>query len=122
MNDVNPMQEAREKVADMREQINRGEYRVEPTAVADAILRRLHDIALARGEHVTPGEQARARRHDVQMECSYPESDALAPRNTTPGAPSTTRPTTVKPTVIERLANVVSTTFSPDAGTQAQSS
>ncbi len=122
MNDVNPTDEVREKVADMQEQIKRGEYRVEPTAVADAILRHLHELAAARGEHVAPDEQAWARRQGVQMECSYPERDALAPPKTTPAGPSTTRPTTVKPTVIERLANAVSTSFSPDAGTQAQSS
>jgi len=122
MNDLNPMEEDPEKVAQMREQIKQGEYQVEPTAVADAILRHLHGLAVARDEHVAPDERASARRHQAQMECSYPERAAVAPRKTTPGSPSTTRPTTVKPTVIERLANVVSTTFKPDSGTQAQSS
>ncbi len=116
------MEEDREKVADMRQEITRGEYRVEPTAVADAILRHLHELAVARGEHVAPNERARARAKKAQMECSYPDGDSLVPVNTTPDDPSTTRPTTVKSTVIERLANVFSTTLSPDAGTQAQSS
>jgi Anti-sigma-28 factor, FlgM len=122
MNDMNPMDEDPEKVTDMREKIMHGEYRVEPTAVADAILRRLHELAAARDEHVAPDERARARRYEAQTECSYPESGELAPWNTTPGGPSTTLPTTVKPTVIERLANAVSTSFTPDRGTQAQSS
>ncbi len=116
------MDEDPKKVADMREQINQGEYRVDPTAVADAILRRLGEVAAARAEHVAPDERALARRRDVQMACSNPERGPVAPRNTTPGGPATTRPTTVKPTVIERLANVVSTTLNPDPGTQAQSS
>lgn len=122
MNESNPMEEDHEKVADMREKIERGEYRVEPTAVADAILRRLQELAVARGEHVAADEQAWAHTHGSQIECSYPERDPRAPRKMTPGAPSTTRPTTVRPTVIERLANVVSTTLKPDPGTQAQSS
>jgi hypothetical protein len=122
MYDMNPMDVDPKKVADMREQIKQGEYRVEPTAVADAILRRLGELAAARAEHVAPDEQALARRRDLQMACSNPESESLAPRNTRPAGPSMTRPTTVKPTVIERLANVVSTTLSPDPGTQAQSS
>ncbi len=122
MNDMNPMEPDPEKVADMREQIKHGGYLVEPTAVADAILRRLHEIAVARDEHVAPDERARARTYEAQMECSYPERGELVPRKATPVGPSTTRPTTVKPTVIERLANVVSTSLKPDSGTQAQSS
>jgi hypothetical protein len=116
------MDKGRKKVADMREQIELGTYRVEPQAVADALLRQLRELAAARSEHVAPDERAWARAHDVQAECSNPEMGPLAPRNTTPAPPATTRPTTVKPTVIERLANVVSTTLSPDGGRQTQSS
>ena len=68
------MDEDPKKVADMREQIKQGEYQVEPTAVADAILRRLGELAAARAEHVAPDEQALARRRDLQMACSYPAS------------------------------------------------
>ncbi|MBV9607388.1 MAG: flagellar biosynthesis anti-sigma factor FlgM [Solirubrobacterales bacterium] len=52
----------------LREQIARGEYRVDTTAVADALLRRL------------------------QTECSYPASGPSASRKTRPGSPSTTDP------------------------------
>ena len=116
------MEKGRKKVADMREQINQADYRVEPQAVADALLRHLRELAAARSEHVTPDERAWARAHEVQAECSYPERGPLAPQNATPGRPATTRPTTVKPTVIARLTNVVSTTLVPDGGTQTQSS
>ena len=54
--DLNPMEEDPEKVAHMREQIKQGEYRVEPTAVADAILRHLHGVAVARDAR-HPGER-----------------------------------------------------------------
>jgi Anti-sigma-28 factor, FlgM len=60
MSATTPMDEDRKKVADMTDKIRRGEYRVEPVAVADAILRRLRDMAAARSEHVTPGDCASA--------------------------------------------------------------
>jgi hypothetical protein len=56
----------------LREQIERGEYRVDPTAVADAVMRRLRAFA--------------------QNECSYPASGPSASANTTPAGPSTTDP------------------------------
>ena len=46
------MDEDRKKVAEMSEKIRAGEYRVEPTAVADAIVRQLRALAIARTEHV----------------------------------------------------------------------
>ncbi len=49
--------------------IERGEYRVDATAVADAMMRRL-----------------------AQNECSYPASGPAASANTTPGGPSSTHP------------------------------
>ena len=52
----------------LKEQIAKGEYRVDTTAVADALIRRL------------------------QNECSYPASGPSASMNTTPGSPSTTEP------------------------------
>ena len=52
----------------LKEQIESGEYRVNPTAVADAMLRRL------------------------QNECWYPASGPSASRNVTPGGPSQTEP------------------------------
>lgn len=50
------MDEHRKKLADMAQQIRRGEYRVEPVAVADAILRQLRGPAAARSEHVCSDE------------------------------------------------------------------
>jgi hypothetical protein len=52
----------------LKEQIEKGEYRVDTTAVADALLRRL------------------------QNACSYPASGPSASANTRPGGPSSTDP------------------------------
>lgn len=52
----------------LKELIEKGEYRVDTTAVADALLRRL------------------------QNTCSYPASGASASANTTPGGPLSTDP------------------------------
>jgi hypothetical protein len=56
----------------LKEQIENGEYRVDPGAVAEAILRRAQNV------------------------CSYPASGPWASRNTTPAGPSTTDPITVR--------------------------
>lgn len=64
--------------ATLKEQIAKGEYRVDPTAVADALLRRL------------------------QNECSYPASSSSASVNTTPGGPSATEP--IQVTLLRALA------------------
>ena len=53
--------------AALKEQIERGEYNVDPKAVADAMLRRLRLIA--------------------QNECSYPANGSSASGNTTPAGP-----------------------------------
>lgn len=73
MQDTTPMDEDRKKVADMTEKVRRGEYRVEPGLVADAILRQLRALAAARAEHVCSGERAsvsdaplRANAHSPQ--------------------------------------------------------
>lgn len=64
--------------ATLKEQISKGEYRVDPTAVADALLRRL------------------------QNECSYPASGPSASVNTTPAGPSCTEP--IQVTLLRALA------------------
>ena len=61
-----PMDEDREKVADMREIIQQGEYRVEPVAVAEAILHRLRELAVARAERVHSEERAWAAEHPLR--------------------------------------------------------
>jgi len=53
---MTPMDADRKKVAEMSEKIRAGEYRVEPVAVADAILRQLRALAVARSEHVAGGD------------------------------------------------------------------
>jgi Anti-sigma-28 factor, FlgM len=60
MEETTPMDEDRAKVADMSEKIRRGDYRIDPVAVADAILTRLRDVAAARAEHVASGERVSA--------------------------------------------------------------
>jgi len=52
----------------LKQQIERGEYRVDPSAVADALIR------------------------FAQSECSYPASGPSASVNTTPGGPASTDP------------------------------
>jgi hypothetical protein len=54
------MDEDHKKVADMSDKIRRGDYRVDPVAVADAILRRLRDVAAARAEQVASGDRPSA--------------------------------------------------------------
>jgi hypothetical protein len=56
----------------LKDQIQKGEYQVDPSAVADALLRRL------------------------QNECSYPASGPSESTNTTAGEPWTTEPIEVK--------------------------
>jgi anti-sigma-28 factor FlgM len=59
----------------LKQQIEKGEYQVDPSAVADAMLRRLRAFA--------------------QSACSYPASGSSASMNATPGGPTTTDPTQV---------------------------
>jgi plasmid stabilization system protein ParE len=65
----------------IRHQIERGEYQVDAAAVADAIMRRLRELA-----------EARELGRQAQNECSYPASGSSESMNTTPGSPSTTDP------------------------------
>jgi hypothetical protein len=51
----------------LKQQIEKGEYQVDPKAVADAMLRRLLFFA--------------------QNECSYPANGSSTSTNTTPGVP-----------------------------------
>jgi hypothetical protein len=72
------------KLLELKERIARGEYQIEPGAVADMIIRRLIGL----GSHA--GERGR------QTACSYPARSTPESVNTTPAAPSTTRPTHVQ--------------------------
>jgi hypothetical protein len=76
-----------EKMVGIKEQIERGNYRVDPAAVADAILRRMRGL-----EH--PGGRPRG----AQNRCSYPDSCSSSPSTKlTPRAPGTTDPIQVRP-------------------------
>jgi Arc/MetJ-type ribon-helix-helix transcriptional regulator len=76
-----------QKVAEIKQRVERGEYRVDPDVVADAILRRLRKLAAERAERAEP-----------QNECSYPDRSPSASVKLTPAGPSRTRPTHVRRT------------------------
>lgn len=99
-----PVDEADHKLAVLKARIASGEYQVDPTLVADAIVRRI----------------AERRALGAQSECSYPNSapEGSASEKTTPGGPSATRPTHVH----RAIALALSTAARAAAGTQAQSS
>ena len=82
------MDEREMRLTDLKRRVASGEYRVEPYAVADAIIRRLCD---------STDEQA--AEDPVQNECSNPVSGTSVPpsRKITSGGPSRTRPTKVRP-------------------------
>jgi Anti-sigma-28 factor, FlgM len=68
----NPMTAEQEaKMAGIKQQIERGEYRVDPRAVADAIVRRLGDRSTMLGYKA----------------CSYPANSASRPPKPRPLAP-----------------------------------
>jgi Anti-sigma-28 factor, FlgM len=113
-----------DKMGHLKQQIEAGEYRVDPTAVADAIVRRLRDVAAARGEIVRQTEHAeRADGKHGQNKCSYPTSSPSASVNTTPAGPSTTDPITVRSNPRRSWFDAVFAGFLHTlAGTQAHSS
>jgi hypothetical protein len=76
-----------QRVAEIKQRIERGEYRVDPQAVADAILQRVRER--------TAASSVRAPDRRPQNECSYPERDPEASLKVTPWGPSVTRPTHV---------------------------
>jgi hypothetical protein len=65
------------KVVGIKQQIERGDYRVDPRAVAEAILRRLDDTW-----QLSPFDRAEAYN-----KCSYPECSGLDSPKVTPLAP-----------------------------------
>ncbi len=96
--------------AKLKEQIENGEYEVDPAAVADAMLRRLHGLGEPRAREL------------AQNECSYPDSSPSPSVNTRPGGPSTTKPTHVRSVVRLRRPRSLSSLIAVSAGTQAHSS
>ncbi len=55
------MEEEQNKVFKIKEQIDHNGYDVDPTAVADALLARLRELACASREQVSAGERASVR-------------------------------------------------------------
>ena len=72
------------KLHSLKSQVDLGEYRVNPPAVADAMIRWYLDPAPNR------------RRPLAQNECSKPLRGSSASVNTIPGGPSTTDPIRVR--------------------------
>ncbi len=73
------------KLHTLKSQVDDGEYRVDPPAVADAMLRWYLDPAPSRRRWLRP-----------QNECSKPDRGSSPSMNTVPGAPSTTDPITLR--------------------------
>jgi hypothetical protein len=112
------MDENREmKVAQLRDRIASGEYTIDATAVADAIVRRLRERAAGRAA-ATGALPADPRNR--QSECSYPDSARSASGKETPGSPSITWPIQVRP--LGQLALAASAAPRALRGMQAHSS
>lgn len=90
------------KMAAIKDQIERGDYRVDPRAVADAILRRIE----------LSWDWGPLRLDDPYSKCSYPERSSRASTNATPASPEATHPITVRSANARR----------PSAGPHTQSS
>ncbi len=87
-----------DKMGEIKQQIEAGEYLVDPTAVADAIVRRLRDAAGGHTGAVRRNDRPERRRGNGQNACSYPPSSPGPSVNTTPAGPSTTEPMKVRST------------------------
>ena len=113
-------QELDHKIAELKDQLERGDYTIDPGAVADAILRRLRDLVEFHVER--DSDVGGAGPSPLQSRCSYPASGALAPSKRTSGRPSATRPIQVIRTLGSALASALSAALTPELGTQTQSS
>ena len=87
-----------DKMGELKQQIEAGEYRVDPTAVADAIVRRLREAATGHSPAARRSDRAERRRGNGQNACSYPPSSPEPSVKTTPAGPSTTEPMKVRST------------------------
>jgi Anti-sigma-28 factor, FlgM len=110
------------EVAKIKEQLEQGDYRVEPDAVAEAFLRHLRELARARRERVSPSDRALAAELEGQIMCSYPDSAPGASVNVTSAGPATTRPTKLSSILVGRLSHSVATMLRAPGGTVTQSS
>ena len=87
-----------DRMGEIKQQIEAGEYLVDPTAVADAIVRRLRDAAGGHNVVVRRSDRPERRRGNGQNACSYPPSSTEPSVKTMPAGPSTTEPMKVRST------------------------
>lgn len=112
-----------DKMGELKQQIEAGEYLVDPTAVADAIVRRLRDAATGHTGVVRRKDRTERLRGNGQSACSYPTSSPEPSVNTTPAGPSRTEPMKVRSTPRRPWFDGVIAGFVHTlAGTHAQSS
>lgn len=87
-----------DKVSEIKQLVADGQYRVDPHATAEALMRR---IGLWPFDLPSPAAPRRRAAGDVaaerQRECSYPDRFRLLSRNSTPVGPSITEPIRVRP-------------------------
>jgi hypothetical protein len=87
------------KLTSLKSRVQQGEYRVDPRATADAMIRWFTAPSRRRHGERTPYDIRSGRR--PQNECSNPDSGPSASVNTMPGGPSTTDPIQLRRLVIE---------------------
>ncbi len=119
------------KLNDLKERLAKGDYAVDPEAVADAILRRSREIATLRvelrearsGDGFRGGAAERqARPDDGHNVCSNPSSRLAASWKLAPGAPRTARPIQVIRALGSAVAIAASNTRHALGGMHAHSS
>lgn len=121
MQEGNPIEEDRSKVAQIKELVQGGAYVVDPEAVAGAILRHLAELTEARGERVDPGDDGDSGGA-THTRCSYPDRGPSASTKIAPAGPSVTRPIHVRPRFGARLASSFSTLWRDRGAMQTHSS
>jgi hypothetical protein len=82
------------KLRSIKSQVEHGEYRVDPQATADAMLRWMTSAGGGWHAESTLFELRGAR--PTQNECSNPDNGTSESMNATPGSPSTTHPIQVR--------------------------
>jgi Anti-sigma-28 factor, FlgM len=88
MNVVAPVPTTRNRVAEIKRLVDLGEYRVDPRAVAEAMI--------LRAEREIEATRRRRAGSSAQKACSYPDSSPPASVKLTPARPSTTPPIHVR--------------------------
>jgi hypothetical protein len=89
----------RDKVPAIKALLEKGQYRIDPHATAEALMRRLGmwPFEFEATRESSMREAAPAVEAGRQNECSYPERFRMLPRNPTPAGPSITEPIRVRP-------------------------